>query len=327
MLSWQRIHLLAAVEAARAHRELQIDTSRQIDPFSALTRTGIVVIRRPLIGLAGLYLPKQGGSPPGVILNASHPLSKQRYTAAHELAHHRRDGQVILDEDTEWMPRTVTAMNERERIAEAFSAWFLMPKRLVEQVLTQLRLDPRTIDPIGAYRLSLELGTSYQAAVHHLGDMRLLPSARRKELLAVTPREVKRRLGAAPALADSWRDVWIVQRDDNRADLSPAAGDAVLVEVQGAPSSGYLWQAARLPHGVALVSHDYQPAEPSAVGGRGTHRFLFRVSGSTSGLLTLEMRRPWEERESPAERLELGIRSAPKPAAGMLNPLQLAASA
>src|SRR5205809_375622 len=124
MLSWPRIHLLAAVEAARAHRELEIDSSRQIDPFSALTRAGIVVIRRPLAGLAGLYLPSQDGNPPGVILNAVHPLSKQRYTAAHELAHHRRDGQVVLDEDTEWMPRAAPALSERERIAEAFSAWF-----------------------------------------------------------------------------------------------------------------------------------------------------------------------------------------------------------
>lgn len=326
MLSWQRIHLLAAVEAARAHRELGIDTRRQVDPFSALIQAGIVVMRRPLAGLAGLYLPGSEGNPPGVILNASHPLSKQRYTAAHELAHHRRDGQVILDEDTEWMPRSTTALNDRERIAEAFSAWFLMPKRLVEETLTRLRLDLRTLDPIAAYRLSLELGVSYQAAVHHLGDMRLLPSARRRDLLAISPREVKRRLGATPALANSWRDVWFVRRADGRTDLNPIAGDAVIVELDGIPSSGYLWQAAQLPPGVALVSHDYRPDEPSAIGGRGTHRFLFGVSASTSGMLRLEMRRPWEDR-IPAEQLELDIRSAPKPGAGMLEPMQLAASA
>ena len=326
MLSWQRIHLLAALEAARAHRELGIDTHRQIDPFAALIRAGIVVIRRPLAGLAGLYLPGSDGTPPGVILNASHPMSKQRYTAAHELAHHRRDGQVILDEDTEWMPRPATVTSERERIAEAFSAWFLMPKRLVDETLARLSLDPRTIDPISAYRLSLELGVSYQAAIHHLGDMRLLPSARRRELLAISPREVKRRLGATPALANSWRDVWFVRRADQRADLNPVTGDAVIVELDGVPSSGYLWQAAHLPPGLDLVRRDYRPDEPTAVGGRGTFRFLFGVSGTASGMLRLEMRRPWEDRTA-AEELELDIRGVAKPTAGMLDPMQLAASA
>src|SRR5205823_4956456 len=106
-LTWSRVHLIAAMEASRAHRELQVDPSRRVDPFEALETAGVLVMRQPLDRLAGLYLPRAqvGGSKPGVLINAVHPLSKQRFTAAHELAHHRRDRQAVLDADTEWIGR------------------------------------------------------------------------------------------------------------------------------------------------------------------------------------------------------------------------------
>jgi Zn-dependent peptidase ImmA (M78 family) len=322
-MTWHQIHLRAALEAARAHRELRIDTSQPIDPFSALANSGVMVFRRTLAGLAGLYLPGGDASTPGVLLNVAHPLSKQRYTAAHELAHHRRDRRVVFDTDTEWLSRDGSTNDERERFAEAFAAWFLMPRSLVRASLKRLRLELRSLDPVGAYRLALELGTSYQATINHLGDLRLLTRPRRTDLLRSTPRKVKRLLGAGPGLADSWRDVWVVHEEDERPRIHPLAGDAVLVEVEGAPSTGYLWQTQDLPHGVALVSQSYRPNQPDTFGGRGRHVFLFRVSEATSGPLRLELRRPWETRQ-PANRLEVGIVSMAKPSSGVLDPMQLA---
>jgi len=80
-LPWSRIHLLAAAEAARAHRSLKVDTSGQIDPFSALDAAGVLVFRRRLDHLAGLYLPpdpQEGRDVPAVLINLAHPPSKQR---------------------------------------------------------------------------------------------------------------------------------------------------------------------------------------------------------------------------------------------------------
>lgn len=105
---WPQVHLVAARAASRAHRTLHIDTTRQIDPFAALAAAGVVVLRRRLDHLAGLYLPADPHDPdaiPSVLINVAHPLSKQRFTAAHELGHHVRDKNVSLNQDTEWFAR------------------------------------------------------------------------------------------------------------------------------------------------------------------------------------------------------------------------------
>jgi Zn-dependent peptidase ImmA (M78 family) len=105
-LSWRQVHLAAAAEAARAHRELGIDPTQPVDPLAALDTSGVLVFRRRLDGVAGLYLPaKVAGGVPGVLINVVHPATKQRFTAAHELWHHRRDRAVVLDIETEWMAR------------------------------------------------------------------------------------------------------------------------------------------------------------------------------------------------------------------------------
>src|SRR6266567_3398359 len=136
-LSWRQIHLTALAEATRTHRDLEIDTERRIDPFAALELSGVLVMRRALDHLAGMYIPADltDEGIPGVLVNVMHPASKQRYTAAHELSHHRRDRQLVLDRDTEWMGRGENRGSDTERFAEAFAAWFLMPSRLVTRLI------------------------------------------------------------------------------------------------------------------------------------------------------------------------------------------------
>lgn len=159
-LPWQKVHLTAMREALRAHQELGTDLSRQIDPFVALEASGVLPMRDRLDSLAGIYLPGDvaEGTFPGALINVSHPLSKQRYTAAHELSHHRRDRRLIMDRETEWLDRTSgDVAPDHERIAEAFAAWFLMPRSLVEHFLTFLNYSLENLTSAQAYGLSLEL--------------------------------------------------------------------------------------------------------------------------------------------------------------------------
>lgn len=137
---WSQIHLIAAREAQCAFVDLAVDTLRRVDPFGAMVAAGVLVLHRPLDGLAGMYLPGDPASDtrPGVLINVVHPISKRRYTAAHELAHHRRDRQVVLDAETEWIARGARPTSDRERIAVAFAAWFLMPRRLVTATMQRL---------------------------------------------------------------------------------------------------------------------------------------------------------------------------------------------
>ncbi len=322
-LPWAQVHRIAATEAARVFQALAIDTTQQIDPFAALAAEGVVVMRRPLDRVAGLYVPGDArrGNPPGVLINSGHPLTKQRYTAAHELGHHRRDHEVVLDEDTEWFGRGVEPALDRERIAEAFAAWFLMPRQLMQTKIQAVGLSPRLLNAEGAYTLALELGTSYAATVHHLTDTRLIPASRREELLNVAPQEIKRTLGAFDALADSWRDVRVVRPDQAGTAVRVQEGDALVVEVPETPSSGYLWETTTLPGGLTLVRDEYRaPNGDDLLGGRGTHRFLFRADGPGQREVRLDLRRPWQQRAAPTEVRHLGVAVEAKPVPGIVNP-------
>ncbi len=324
-LSWSRIHLLAARDASRAHRDLDVDTTRQIDPFAALERAGILVLRRRLDHLAGLYLPsdpRDGRDVPAVLVNVAHPPSKQRFTAAHELGHHRRDHDVSLDNDTEWLARGEASASERERMAEAFAAWFLMPKRLVVATLTALGLHTDALTADGAYALSLQLGTSYAATVRHLADMNLLTTRRGEQLLRVAPQSIKKELGGLDVAADTRRDVHLfhVGRPDARVAL--LEGDALVLEAPETPSSGYLWQVTP-PAGLALVRDEYR-APDAALGGRGWHRFLFRAESPGRWDVALELRRPWQQ-GAAVETARVTVVARPQPVPGLVQPQLLVA--
>jgi Zn-dependent peptidase ImmA (M78 family)/predicted secreted protein len=327
-LPLEQVHRIAAVEAGRAHRDLSVDTSRRIDPFAALETAGVLVFRRPLDRLAGAYLPATAvGGAPGVLINVGHPLSRQRYTAAHELCHHRRDRQTALDEDTEWLIRGgPDRHSDHERIAEAFASWFLMPRRLVDAALAALDVRPERLDPAGAYALALEFGTSYAATVHHLGNIRLLSSGQREQLLKVTPQTIKQQLEAIDAAADSRKNVWLIRPPHPPGTVSPQEGDAVVVEVPETPSSGYVWQTADLPEGLALVRDEYRGQEGQVLGGRGRHRFIFRVDTPGRSSLRLEMRRPWQP-QTAADAYGLEVIAEPTPAPGIVQPRLLATGA
>lgn len=330
--SWQAVHRIAAAEAMRAHRDLEIDTTRPIDPFLALERSGVLVMRQRMDRLAGAYLPANpaDGSPPGVLVNVDHPLSRQRYTAAHELWHHRRDRDLIFDAETEWIGRgedqREDQRSERERLAEAFASWFLMPRRLVDTTIERLNLLPARLDQQGVYALALELGTSYTATVRHLGGMGLISRALRDRLLRITPQAIKQALGDIEVAADAWKDIRLVGPTRGTGMVQAQAGDVLIVEVPEIPSSGYLWRAADVPRIFNLVRDEYRPPVPDALGGQGVHRFVFQVLGAGRQPIRLELGRPWQPGRT-VETRNVEVVVEPQPAPGIVQPSLLVGAA
>lgn len=326
--SWQAIQRVAAAEAMRAHRELDIDTTRPIDPFAALERSGVLVMRQRMERLAGAYLPPNpaDGSAPGVLINSDHSLSRQRYTAAHELWHHRRDRDLIFDTETEWLARGDDGKPDRERLAEAFASLFLMPKRLVDETLALLNLTPGGIDERGVYALSLELGTSYTATVRHLAGLRLVAPALRDRLLKATPQAIKQSLGAIDAAADAWRDIRMVGPRPRARAIQAREGDVLVVEVPEIPSSGYLWQATDVPGILNLVRDEYRPSVPDALGSEGVHRFVFRVLGAGHQPLRMELGRPWQPGRT-VEIRDVEVVAERPPSPGIVQPSLLVGAA
>ena len=91
--------LSGTYEAARLHEELGTralwePNGGRIDVFGVIDRLGLPLMFQPMEGLLGAYLARPS---PGVLINTRRPLSIRRYTAAHELGHHRLKHEPSLD--------------------------------------------------------------------------------------------------------------------------------------------------------------------------------------------------------------------------------------
>src|SRR5260370_42546142 len=119
--------------AVPLHRELETDLNPQVDVYAAIERLGIAIAFLPFTNLSGAYLPpaERTGGLTGITINSRHPRSRQRFSAAHELAHYLRDGIPVEDVQTEFFPRAQGAAGGRGVVAEAVSSWFPMPPPLL----------------------------------------------------------------------------------------------------------------------------------------------------------------------------------------------------
>lgn len=210
-MSFQESHREGMLAAAQTHHDLGINTTEQIDVFSAIDRLGLKLLFRPLDGCAGAYLFARSSA--GVLINSRHPFALQRLTAAHELGHHVFEHGATFDRETY---ESISNRHPREeQLAQAFAAWFLMPPELVDQALMDLGLgQPQSEDDV--YGLSLILGTSYLATCYHLVSLELADWNNVRQWAKVSPKSIK--TGVMPSLAEARSDVW---RVDITKELSP----------------------------------------------------------------------------------------------------------
>ena len=258
MMSWRNAHGIAMVAAARAHRVLEIDTSRPIDVFEAVIETGVVLNFQPLRRLSGAYLP---GETPGIIVNAYHPLARQRFTAAHELGHYVLGHAPSVDPDVAPFDESGTRVwSDEEKQAEAFASWFLMPRRLIRGYLERLGLErPQSAEDV--YALALRTGTSYEAMTRHLENLKLASDADLATWKGQQLRAVKLELAvtAPPSLRN---DVWHLDERDNDQEIAVRAGDRLVIDLADTPSSGYSWDIVELPEMFDLMADSFK--DPTA---------------------------------------------------------------
>lgn len=266
MTTWVDAHARAAVLASQLHADLDIDLEVPIDVFGAVQRLGIVLAFSDLGDTSGLYLPSgpQQHSP-GILLNSQHPRSRQRYTAGHELGHHAFRHRLEIDGDLEdrlerALERgTLERWSDSEKEAEAFGAWFLMPRRLLRAGLARQGLDaPR--HPLDVYALSLWLGTSYTATARQLGTTRLIDQDTADRWGSLAPKRLKAALSSGLQLSSYRNDVWWLDQhaDGQPIDLRP--GDRVVLNLPEDVSTGYTWQFETVPDPVTVVADSFADA-------------------------------------------------------------------
>lgn len=314
MATSRDIQLIGMREAMRLHRKLNIDLSRRIDVFGATASMGIPLMFKPLKRLSGAYLAEAGGeSPsPGIMVSSLRPLSHQRFTTAHELCHHIRDDETMFDSETEVFRRASLNVPIRERIAEAFAGWFLMPKPLVSDSLARIGVFASGLTPQNAYSLSLLMGTSYSATIHHLRTANLITAASLSRLAEVKPQTVKRELFGFKYLATSWNNVWDISASLSGSTIFPEPGDVLSVALEEAPSTGYVWEFAdNFDEDLELVDSDFTP-QSELFGAAGQRKLAVRVAHEARHEITLGLVRPWL-RADPTTQVKLQVVAQARP--------------
>lgn len=132
-----------------------------IDPFKLMREYGIVYQFMGFEDLEGIYLvPEDDNDIPFVGINYKRKITRQRFTAAHELCHH------LKDRKNEACPKG-RSQNGIERFAEQFAAELLMPKELFLSVAGEY-VGNGKVSLDGALQIAERFGVSFRSCVFRL---------------------------------------------------------------------------------------------------------------------------------------------------------------
>lgn len=288
----QQVIVSAMGAAHRAHREYAVDPKQRVDVFGVLRQAGAEVFFRPLKSVCGAYLPTEGPVP-AMLINSNLPLSRQRFTAAHELGHvfmgHKA---VSLDFETGIVIEDRKEMDVDEIAAESFAAFFLMPKALMMSSLRDLDLIGKPLNPGDVYLLALKMGTSYLATINQLHVQKLLTWPDVKKLKLVPPKLIKQKINDESV---GRHDVWLLDEHWNGQAIFPAPEDTVRITLNETPSSGYCWLWRSQPSSLALLDDRYEEPDPASIGGTGVRELVAQVrSDAQRETISISRRRAWE---------------------------------
>ncbi|MCX8053932.1 MAG: ImmA/IrrE family metallo-endopeptidase [Armatimonadetes bacterium] len=128
----------AELYAHKAWKTLQLEPP--VDLLKVASRLKIVVEEREFVPeVDGLYL-RLPGAPPVIAVNTSYvkPLSRRRFTIAHEIGHHLLARRISPHRRLYFIDTPKTRRTVMERACDRFAALLLMPENLVRQYFREL---------------------------------------------------------------------------------------------------------------------------------------------------------------------------------------------
>lgn len=299
-MNWKTASTVSLNASAKALRKWEIPTNSWIDVFDVPKALGVFLMFRPM-GKLGAAVISEPGSRAGIIVNSNHPLSKQRYSVAHELGHIYFNHPTTVDVADIFESAPPNLKTKEEKLAESFASWFLMPPSLMDSYTAERGIK-RIDTPAEAYQMALFLGTSYEATINHLQFTKRLSRARAASLLKTQPRQIKKRT-LGDDLPDWRNDVHVFGDMDNKTKRLVRPGDRLIFELPEIPSSGYRWRVAESD--VFTLAHDAYGENTLNADGDGQHRtghsqkrrIVLAIAGAAkriSTTLKLQLARSWE---------------------------------
>jgi Zn-dependent peptidase ImmA (M78 family)/predicted secreted protein len=301
--------------ATRQVIRLGIDPDFPVDIFGTIEREKIWLLFGALENLFGFFQRTDDAS--GIAVHSGHPLSLQRFTAAHEYGHYVLGHMLSQDgRDEVYGGRDLPA---QEFAAQAFAAEFLMPLALVNRALGRLSLPevPSDLGAAQAYQLSLEIGASYRATVARMEELNKISYGWAEELRGFAPKQLKVELGGGHGPANPRAAVWSLDEALAGRLLNLRLEDELHIRLAEAPSSGYRW-TLQSAGGLELVSDELERPSPRGerLGGTVTRHLWWRAVEPALGTLKLSLIREWQGAEAEAaDRVEVPI-SVQVPATG-----------
>lgn len=162
-------------------------------------RLGLDIALEPLTsGLSGLCLRTDGIA--AAIVDSSAVYARQRFTVAHEIAHH-----LMRDGDPLWVDEQLFGQGVKEIRANAFAAHFLMPQAGIERIVQRYeKIGPRVI-----LELQYVFGVSLEALLWHLKNIGHISERSRQMYQAMGAKSLSFRYGYLSEwqIAEEQRDI------------------------------------------------------------------------------------------------------------------------
>jgi len=239
MPSQRKVLSDASMAAARLHARLGTDQTKPVDVFAVVQELGIWLTTQPLGSLYGFYLRQDGAL--GICLNAGHPETLQRYTCAHELAHHVLGHGSSLDEGDD-VDRWGGTSKVEERAAQVFAGNFLMPLGLVNRVMRRLGNYGTTLNAPQIYEISREMDVSFAAATWRLRSLDRIDEDTAVLAVRNGAAAAKAQLRDGPPVSAARADLWTIQEVTGSSGFSCRVGDEILIQLPENRSSGRIWE-------------------------------------------------------------------------------------
>ena len=151
---------MAAAYLVKYYRNQKIEYP--INPFQMLKDEGILFSLRDFNKLEGVYIPGTSSDDiPIVGINANRPITRQRFSAAHELCHHFRDANRQIS-------CPIGSKNAIEVYAEKFAAALLMPLSELRVQVNKRKNSVGTISLDDVLEIADFFGVSFQACLFRI---------------------------------------------------------------------------------------------------------------------------------------------------------------